>query len=190
MMDKFTNVVYDPNQKEIARVNRKDGTLFLKPQIWDNLPEQEKEFVLLHEQGHLVMQTKDEYKCNQYAVKKFMPTHTLDNPELKKRITIMQDILTPGKENGGQAIKNDDVSPFVNAIAGAVGGIFQSLPLLGIGSAARQKETAAAADAQIKVIEAQAEADKKKQSNYLIYGIVGVVVLIFGIVLFFTLKKQ
>ena len=184
MINGFTSVIFDPSQKEIARVNRSDGTLYLKPQIWDHLPQGEKDFVLLHEKGHLILQTTDEFKSNEFAVKNYLPSHTLSNPELKSRITVMQSILTPGKENS-------PISGFaVDAISGAVGSIFQSLPMMGIGSASRQKEAAANAAAQSTIIAAKAKADEKKHQTYLVWGVIGGAFILVGVVLYFTFRKK
>lgn len=190
-MIKFTRTIFDPNQKEIARVNRTDGTLYLKPQIWDTLPEGEKDFVLLHEQGHLVLQTTDEYRANEYAVKNYLPSHTLSNPELKARITVMQSILTPGRENSPiSGFDGVTVSDPVGAVAGAIGSVFASLPMLGIGSGARQKEIAAQGAAQSSIINAQAIADGKKSQNYIVIGVLAGAFVVVGIVLYFIFKKR
>jgi len=196
-MIKFSRTVFDPNQKEIARVNRVDGTLYLKPQIWDTLPQGEKDFVLYHEQGHLVLQTTDEYKANAYAVKNYLPSHTLSNPELKARITVMQSILTPGREDvsgfntatSPGATVSGGFDP-VSAVAGAIGSVFTSLPMLGIGSGARQKEIAAQGAAQASIINAQATADGKKSQNYIVIGILAASFVVVGIVLYFIFKKR
>lgn len=193
-MTKFKQVVFDNTQKEIARVNRVTGVLYLKPQVWDHLPESQKNFVLLHEEGHLNLQTKDEFTANSYAVKNFAPVQTLTNKELGARIVVMQSILTPGKENVKP--ENDPanfsgygVDPISN-IAGAVGSIFESLPMLGIGAKSRDKSAAAQAQAQAQVIAAQAEADTKKKNNQLIIVIVAGALVIAGLVLFFVMKKR
>lgn len=202
MIKGFSSIVWDKNQNEIARVNRQDGTLYLKPQIWDSLPEAEKDFVLWHEKGHLILQTTDEFTANKYAVKNLLPSHTLSNPELKKRITVMQSILTKGNETSGFTATINPrttlsvISGFegsadpVSAVAGAIGQVMQSLPLLGVGSAARKSEIEAQAQANAELIAADAAAKKKAQSEYLIYGIIGGAILLVGIVLFFTLRKR
>ena len=170
----FSKVIYQANQPEIAKVNRKDGTLYLNSKIWSGLPEAEQEYVLLHEKGHLVMQTTDEFKANEYAVKNFVPVRTLTNKELGKRIVVMRSILS--KAESGFAMD-------------AISGVFKSLPLLGIGSKAREAEAAANADAQVKVIAAQTEADKSKSNTTIIISVLVGVILIVIVTLYFTLKK-
>ena len=194
MIQNFTRTIFDPTQKEIARVNRVDGTLYLKPQIWDHLPKGEQDFVLWHEKGHLILQTKDEFQANLYAIKKYAPAHTLTNPELKARITVMQSILTPGRENdisgftGATTQSSIGIDP-ISASLGAIGSIFSTLPLLGVGSASRQKEAEASAQAQGQVIAAQAVADAKKGQSYLVWGIVGGALILTALVIYLTLKK-
>jgi hypothetical protein len=194
MTTPFKQVLFDPKQKEIARVNRATGVLYLKPQVWDHLPESQKNFVLLHEEGHLNLQTKDEFTANAYAVKNFLPIQTLTNKELGAKIVVMQSILTPGKENPKAANDPSNFSGFgidpVSNIAGAVGSIFESLPMMGIGAKARNEATAAQAAAQATIISAQAEADSKKKSNQLIILIVGGSLVLAGLVLFFVMKKR
>jgi len=177
-MGTFSTVIYDPGQPEIAKVNRVNKTLYLNPQIWKGLPADQKEFVLLHEKAHLVLQTADEFEANKYAVGQFAPVRTLTNAELGKRIVVMRNILTP-RESGFIA----------EAVAGAVGAVATALPMLGIGSASRMKETAANAAAQTAIIAAQAKADAKKSNTTIIMVVLGGVLLIVMGSLYFILKK-
>ena len=174
----FSKVIFDPNQAEIAKVNRVDKTLYLNPLIWKGLPADQREFVLLHEKGHLELQTADEYEANQYAVGKFVPVRTLTNSELGQRIQVMRSILTP-RESGFAA----------DLVAGALSSITNVLPVLGIGSKARMNETAANAAAQSQIIAAQAKADAKKANTNIIIGVLAGVILIVMGSLYFILKK-
>lgn len=174
----FSKVVYDPNQAEIAKVNRVDKTLFINSAIWKGLPADQREFVLLHEKGHLELQTADEFEANKYAVGKFAPVRTLTNAQLGQRIIVMRNILTP-RESGFA----------VEMITGALSGITQALPVLGIGSKSRMNETAANAAAQSQIIAAQSKADAKKANTNIILGVLAGVILIVGITLYFTFKK-
>jgi hypothetical protein len=175
MVATFSKVIYDPNQAEIAKVNRVNKTLFINSDIWKGLPADQREFVLLHEKGHLELQTADEYKANQYAVGQFAPVGTLTSSELGKRIVVMRNILTP------------QVSGF--DIGGLLGGVTQGLAVLGIGSGARKAETAANAAAQAQIIDAQSKADSKKTNTTIIVGVLVGVILIVIVVLYLTLKK-
>lgn len=173
-MGTFSKVIYDPNQAEIAKVNRADKTLYINSDIWKGLPSDQREFVLLHEKGHLELHTANEYEANKYAVKNFAAVRTLTNSQLGQRIVVMRNILTP-RESGF----------LVEAIAGAVGGITQVLPVLGIGSKSRIAE----AGAQSQIIAAQSKADAKKANTYIIMGVLAGVLLIVGVTLYITLKK-
>ena len=173
-MSLFTRVLMaNSGQPEIAKVNRKTGVLFLNAKIWDELPTDQKDFVLYHEDGHLIYQTADEYKANEYAISKFVPAGQFNNRELGKRIVVMKEILSKA---------DNDYSNFtdpVSAIAGAVGGIFQTLPVLGVGSKSRIKEATAQAEA----------AAIKSKSTTKILLIVGTL-LIVATVVFLTLRKS
>jgi hypothetical protein len=177
-MATFSKVIYDPNQKEIAKVNRQNGTLYLNSKIWKGLPENEKEFVLLHEKGHLDLQTRNEFEANSYAVSKFAPSRTLTNQELGKRIVVMKTILDKGQEAAESGFSFD-----------FLGDIAKVLPVIGVGSKARQEETAANATAQQQLIDAQSKADAKKSNTYVIIGALVGVLLIVGVTIYFTLKK-
>lgn len=174
----FSKVVYDPNQAEIAKVNRVDKTLYINSDIWKGLPAEEREFVLLHEAGHLVLQTADEFEANAYAVNQFAPVKTLTNGQLGQRILVMQSILTP-RESGFAA----------DLVAGALSSITNVLPVLGIGSKSRQAELNASVTGQMQLIDAQSKADAKKATNNLIIGVLAGVILIVMGSLYFILKK-
>jgi len=171
----FSKVIYDSQQAEIAKVNRENGTLFLNPVIWDKLPSGAREFVLLHEKGHLELKTTSEFEANKYAVKKFAPVKTLTNAELGKRIVIMKNILSPQPESG--------------FLEGVIQGAAQILPVLGIGSNSRVKEAAANADAQAKVINAQASAATKSTNNKTIMIVAVGAILILIVTVFLIFKK-
>lgn len=177
-MGTFSKVIYDPKQPEIAKVNRNTGTLFLNSTIWTGLPDDQREFVLLHEKGHLLLQTTSEFEANKFAVKNFAPVRTLTNAELGKRIVVMRNILTP---------REQPESGF--DIAGIVGSVFNGLSVVGIGSGARQEQAAADAAAQKILIDAQSKANQKKNNTNLIIGALAGVILIVIITLYFTLKK-
>ena len=54
-----------------ARVNRKTGELQINLPVWERLTPDEKRFVELHEEGHLVLQTRNELAADRYAFKKY-----------------------------------------------------------------------------------------------------------------------
>lgn len=54
-----------------ARVNRKTGELQINMDVWPKLKPEHKRFVLLHEEGHVVLDTSDELAVDAYAFKKY-----------------------------------------------------------------------------------------------------------------------
>lgn len=167
------------NQPEIAKVNRKTGVLYLNQNIWQGLPTDQKEFVLLHEAGHLNLKTADEFAANKYAVSKFSPVGELTKDELGQRIVVMREILD--KADNGFYNPESETSPFAwgAVIGGAVNGIFSNLSVLGVGSKARQQE----ADAAIKF---ETEKSKQQQKTVMIAGIILTVIT----TLILTLRKK
>ncbi len=174
-MATFSKVIYDPNQAEIAKVNRVDGTLYLNSKIWKGLPANEREFVLLHEKGHLNLQTKSEFEANEYAVSKFAPSRTLTNQELGKRIVVMKTILNKGQEAAESGFSWSEITS----------GISDILKVTGIGSKARENDS----EVQMKLMETQARIDEKKTNTTVMIGILVGVILIVSGTLYFILKK-
>jgi hypothetical protein len=180
----FTKIVMQP-QPELAKVNRKTGVLYLNPVIWDRLPTDQKDFVLLHEQGHLKLQTNDEFKAHKYAISKFSPVGQLSNKQLGQKIIVMRSALSKA---------HDNISPFTDPqMADATGGIFntifQALPVLGIGSKSRQAELQASAAANVAILGAQMEADAEKSQKRNKTIIISGVILLVIVVTFLTLRK-
>lgn len=178
----FNRVQYRENQKEIARINRNTGVLSLNRSIWTGLPTDQKEFVLLHEQGHLVMKTPNELEANKYAIRNFVKAGELSNRELGQKIIVMRDILDKADDNPESGFTSE-------LISSAGSGILSGLAVLGIGSKARAKEAAATADAQIQLLTAETEASKVSSKNMVkILLIVGVIALVGGVT-YITLRK-
>lgn len=67
----FNNVYIADIGQTPARVNRVTGDLYLNEKTWHNLTEEEQRFILLHELGHLTLQTKDEVKADSFAFLNF-----------------------------------------------------------------------------------------------------------------------
>ncbi len=132
----FNRVIFDNTiSTDIARVNRADRTLFLNPAIWGRLTGLEREFVLLHEAGHLELMTASEYQANKYAVDRFITVQTLTDAELGKRIQVLTEITDPGKYISGN---------FFEGIGNAVGTIGtvsnETFKIFGIGAKNRKSE--------------------------------------------------
>jgi len=181
-MTVFKNVIMVPGQPEIAKVNRNTGTLYLSSDIWKGLPEDEKQFVLFHEEGHLVLKTADEYQANSYAVGKFAQAGTFTNKELGQKIMVMRSILD--KADG-------QTSNFAAELAaGASSGILQTLSVLGIGSKSRIKEAEATAAANATIYQAQAKAESEKTNSIMKIALIIGVLLIVALIIYFTLRKK
>jgi Zn-dependent peptidase ImmA (M78 family) len=153
--------------------------LWLNSNIWDRLPTDQKEFVLLHEKGHLRLQTGDEFRANQYAVKRFAPVNSFSNQKLGQKIMVMRDILDKADEDYSS---NFTETLLAGAASGLASSIFQILPVLGVGSKSRQAETAANTAASIQLMNTQAElaAQKSKTTTktILVVGVLALVVVV------------
>lgn len=57
--------------KTPAATNRKTGVLYLNLPYWKNLPYEHKLFVLLHELGHIVHDTSNEFLADSYAFEQY-----------------------------------------------------------------------------------------------------------------------
>lgn len=181
---KFSKVTYTNLNGPIASVDRITKELFIDREKWDRtkLTDLHKKFILLHESAHIELLTPDEFAVNHSAIEKFVPVGELSNEELGARILVLSDLL----DTEGRDLTADNRSDFdpvtITAITGAVGGIFGSLPKLGIGSKSRVNEIQAQAAAQSDVTRSQ----NKALTNTLIIG--GFLILILGVV-FFTFKS-
>ena len=178
----FKRVIMVPGQSEIAKVNRRTGVLYLNPKVWEGLPTDQKEFVLFHEAGHLKLQTSSEFAANKYAIKNFLPVKTITKRELGQKIMVMREILdkADGKIDG---------FGLVDSIASAVSGITQTLPLLGIGSKARQAEAEINTANQLQLFEAQSEIAVKQSNQTTKTLVLGGSLLLVLVVIILTLKK-
>ncbi len=54
-----------------ARVHRPSGTIYLNGRIFSNYADYEQKLIILHEQGHYELQTRDEVEADAYALEKF-----------------------------------------------------------------------------------------------------------------------
>jgi len=174
----FSKVIFDETVKsDIARVNRADRTLYLNPSIWNRLTGLEREFVLLHEAGHLELMTADEFKANKYAVEKFAPVESLTDNELGKRIVVMSEITDPAKYLSGNFFA--DIG---NAI-GTIGTVSnETFKIFGIGSKRRIEENKAANKAALQF-------ENAKSSNMQKLLIVGGMLIVVVVIIIFVFKK-
>ncbi len=175
---KISKVVFNPDiGRNIARVNRQTGVIELDPSIWETLPELERDFVLLHERGHMELQTASEFAANQYAIKNFIPVRTLTNKELGQRIEVVTRITDPENYISGN---------FFEGIGNAIGTIGtvsnETFKIFGVGSKRRIAENEASTKAAL-------DLENAKSSGTTKIALIGGTLLIIMIVLFFTLKN-
>lgn len=139
----FSAVTYKSLNGVVAQVDRTTGELFIDPSIWKNLPAEVKDYVLLHEDGHITLQTADEFQANKYAIGRFMERGTLTDQEFGRRIVVLSEIL--GEKGRTSYFKSANVSNFdpstlITSISGSLSSIFNNLPALGVGSFSRRAE--------------------------------------------------
>ncbi len=184
----YSSVAYNNNLGDVpARVNRVTGELQLNPRIWESLSRDYKNYILYHEDGHLVLQTTDEAEANRYAIDKFLPIAELSDNEMERRILVLTEITDINKTKAFGRNKPDpgsNESNFdpISLIVTAIGGIVQTLPNLGVGSKSRIKEAQAAAAAAAQIEDAKAKSTTKIM-------VVGGFMLIAVIIIYLSLKK-
>lgn len=57
-----------------ATVNRRTGEMYISAKIWRTMTPDQRLFMLLHEQGHVVLQTTNEFKADRYAFEQYIRT--------------------------------------------------------------------------------------------------------------------
>lgn len=64
----ITEIIYvDDLGTTPATVNRRTGTLYISKRIWKHLKPEHKFFIMLHEMGHVVLQSTDEKAVDEWA---------------------------------------------------------------------------------------------------------------------------
>jgi hypothetical protein len=84
---KFYN---DPAQG-LAYCNRRTGGLYINKAHWYKLPEEQKFWVLSHEEGHVVEQTRDEIEADAHAHRKYMAAGLPLSQSVKALTTHLQE---------------------------------------------------------------------------------------------------
>lgn len=85
-----------------ARVNIKTGELQINLRVWNQLPQEHKFFVLLHEDGHARLQTFDEHKADEYARQIYLSK----GYSLKSSITALTRLLAFNKPEDYERVWN------------------------------------------------------------------------------------
>lgn len=86
-----------------ARVNRETGDVYINQDVWDTYPEEYKEFILAHEQGHYKAQETNELFADHYAL---MHVAGLYPESLKFAVRTITDILPGTNPNQQTRILN------------------------------------------------------------------------------------
>jgi hypothetical protein len=160
-----------------------EGLILVNRNVFSQLNKYERTFVLLHEAGHIELETADECKADAYAYSEYVK---LGFP-VSQILTAMDKVLTNKPQNSERkSIMKQLVSQTkLQSVDGAPTGwgdwLSWGAAALGLGSkiaggTAAEKE---AADAEAKALEA--DANNKKTIAYILAGLalVAVVVLIF-----------
>ncbi|RFZ84770.1 hypothetical protein DYU05_03960 [Mucilaginibacter terrenus] len=74
-----------------ARVNRRTGEMFLSYKHMKALPKEHRLFIMLHEMGHVVLQSTDEMQVDDWAFKKYADMGYSLNASVKALTTILND---------------------------------------------------------------------------------------------------
>ncbi|MDD3739139.1 MAG: hypothetical protein PHP31_07595 [Lentimicrobiaceae bacterium] len=190
----FSDVKFVNNADYIAQVDHDDNTLAINNDIWQYLNENEKDFVLWHEQGHLRLDTKSEFLANGYAVQKFANSIEVRNPrDLSQKITFLtnQNLYRhPNKVitlDVPQDNKSNIAPILVAAIIGAVGSIGGAvIQKSNIGQKARQKEATYYAHLEMAKEQQRQENNKK----LIIYISIAVVLILITVIVLMRFKKK
>lgn len=74
-----------------ARVNRRTGVMYISLKHMKALPVEHRLFVMLHEQAHVELQTKDEFKADEAAFKKYADMGYSLNAAVKALTQVLND---------------------------------------------------------------------------------------------------
>ncbi len=89
-----------------ARVLRKKGIVYINRKIWNTLSPSAQKFILLHEEGHHVLDTSDEEKADLYALLRYAGSEKYSLKNVVKTITTTLDSTNPNHSKRIQNIIN------------------------------------------------------------------------------------
>lgn len=103
----ITEVIYLPDFNAIgsqspAIVNRETGQLYLNQSVWRSIPFESRLFILLHEAGHVTLQTRSEHEADAYAFKAYS---SLGYP-LSKSVMALSQVLKFNKPEDIERLEN------------------------------------------------------------------------------------
>ena len=184
----FTSIKYDPAiAPSIARINRETGELSLNPKLWDRYTPEQKHVILLHEQGHFMLQTPSEVEANRHAISEFLQQGELTDQEFGRRITVLSTVLkarTPETDITSTKSPYSDnpiILPLIALGTTIFGG---ALNIFGQNAAKKREE--AQIKAQIQLAQIQAE----QQKNILIISAVAIVFIMVLLIVIFKVRKN
>ena len=100
MKTAITNIIEIDNLKDdkgfpsIARVNRDTGELYVNKQMFAKIPPIRRKFILFHEAGHATLNTKDEKKADDFALRAMLAQGE-SLTEILKSLTCVLDYNKP-----------------------------------------------------------------------------------------------
>lgn len=179
----FTSIKYDPTiAPSIARINRETGELSLNPKLWDRYTPEQKHVILLHEQGHFMLQTPSEVEANRHAISEFLQEGEIN--DFGRKLTILSTIIHPHTpETANQPTSN--LGPLVLPLI-ALGTTIAGGGLNIFGQNAAKKREEAQIKAQIQLAQIQAE----HQKNILIISAVAIVFIMVLLIVIFKVRKN
>lgn len=74
-----------------ARVNRKTGVMYISVKHMQQMPKEHRLFVMLHEMGHMVLQTTDEVAADNWAFNEYARRGHSLNASVKALTSILND---------------------------------------------------------------------------------------------------
>lgn len=176
----FSKVTYQDLGDTIAQVDRSTFELFINPRIWSTLDPEQKEYVLLHEKGHLILQSPDEYAANNYAVEHFFAGE-LTESEFNRKIIVLSELFTDAKSTFQHDDNRSNFDPITIATTflALTKKADQEIETRNYQNLKEQQSYFGGVADELK---------KAKNTQYIILSVIAVVVLIAVIVLFKKLK--
>lgn len=122
-------IIYDPNHPELtdspAGCDRTDKVIVVNPVLFNELTPFQKKFILLHEEGHISLNTDNEISADSYAFDRLAGT---EFRSLKQAVGALQQILDGSNPEHKQrydalysrALKWDKARPITNKATGSL----------------------------------------------------------------------
>lgn len=89
-LKRIITIPYIDGSDTPARVHKPSGTVFINKSVWGNYSNSEKRIILLHEEGHYILQTSSEEDADNYALNNFAGSEDFS---LKKTFNLLFNAL-------------------------------------------------------------------------------------------------